>query len=102
MLQLRKCTRKMESYVEEYCYTGLVLQKQSWRDIFMAARKMTLEQSFEGIDNIINELQSGELTLEESFKKYEEGMKLIKNCNDAIDKVEKKLIVIENKQVEEV
>lgn len=68
----------------------------------MAARKMTLEQSFEGIDNIINELQSGELTLEESFKKYEEGMKLIKNCNDAIDKVEKKLIVIENKQVEEV
>lgn len=68
----------------------------------MAARKMTLEQSFEGIDNIINELQSGELTLEESFKKYEEGMKLIKNCNDAIDRVEKKLIVIENKQVEEV
>ena len=92
----------MESYVEEYCYAGFVLQKQSWRDIFMAARKMTLEQSFEGIDNIINELQSGELTLEESFKKYEEGMKLIKNCNDAIDRVEKKLIVIENKQVEEV
>lgn len=64
----------------------------------MAAKKLTLEESFEGIDSIIDELQSGELTLEESFKKYEQGMKLIKNCNDAIDKVEKKLIVIDSKQ----
>jgi len=26
---------------------------------------------------------------------YEEGMKLVKNCNDALDKVEKKLITID-------
>ena len=64
----------------------------------MAAKKLTLGESFEGIDSIIDELQSGELSLEESFKKYEQGMKLIKNCNDAIDKVEKKLIVIDSKQ----
>lgn len=61
----------------------------------MAAKKMTLEQSFENLDNIIGQLQGGELTLEESFKMYEEGMKLVKNCNDALDKVEKKLITIE-------
>ncbi len=61
----------------------------------MAAKKMTIEQSFEQLDSIIGQLQSGELTLEESFKKYEEGMKLVKNCNDIVDKVEKKLIVIE-------
>ena len=58
------------------------------------AKKITLEESFEALDGIIENLQSGELTLEESFKKYEEGMKLIKNCNDSIDKVEKKLLVI--------
>ncbi|MCI8771870.1 MAG: exodeoxyribonuclease VII small subunit [Lachnospiraceae bacterium] len=58
------------------------------------AKKVTLEESFEALDSIIEELQSGELTLEESFKKYEEGMKLIKSCNDSIDKVEKKLLVI--------
>ena len=39
----------------------------------MAAKKMTLEQSFENLDNIIGQLQGGELTLEESFKMYEEG-----------------------------
>lgn len=58
------------------------------------AKKLTLEESFDALDEIIGELQSGELTLEESFKKYEEGMKMIKNCNEAIDKVEKKLVVI--------
>ena len=45
------------------------------------AKKMTLEESFDALDGIIDELQGGELTLEESFKKYEEGMKLVKNCD---------------------
>ncbi|MBO5483885.1 MAG: exodeoxyribonuclease VII small subunit [Lachnospiraceae bacterium] len=58
-------------------------------------KKISLEESFEQLDEIIQELQGGDMTLEDSFKKYEEGMKLIKNCNDAIDKVEKKLIVLE-------
>lgn len=57
---------------------------------------MSLEECFEGLDDIIVELQSGELSLEDSFKKYEEGMKLIKKCTETIDKVEKKLIVVEN------
>lgn len=61
----------------------------------MAAKKMTLEQSFESLSSIIGQLHDGNLTLEESFKMYEEGMKLVKNCNDALDKVEKKLVIIE-------
>ncbi len=59
---------------------------------------MSLEECFEGLDDIIVELQSGELSLEDSFKKYEEGMKLIKKCTETIDKVERKLIVVENEQ----
>lgn len=58
------------------------------------AKKVTVEESFDALDEIISELQSGELTLEESFKKYEEGMKMIKGCSEAIDKVEKKLQII--------
>lgn len=58
------------------------------------AKKLSLEESFDALDGIIGCLQEGELTLEESFQKYEEGMKLLKNCNDAIDKVEKKLEII--------
>lgn len=62
----------------------------------MATKKVTLEESFGKLENIIDELQRGDMTLEESFKKYEEGMKLIKSCNASIDKVEKKLIVLDS------
>lgn len=61
-------------------------------------KKITIEESFASLDAIIGELQNGDLTLEESFQKYEEGMKLIKNCNTAIDKVEKKLEVINGEE----
>lgn len=58
------------------------------------AKKISLEESFDTLDEIIGDLQSGELSLEDSFQKYEEGMKLIKACSEAIDKVEKKLEII--------
>lgn len=60
------------------------------------AKKIILEESFEQLETIIEELEKGDMTLEDSFKKYEEGMKLIKNCSNSIDRVEKKLIVLEN------
>ena len=60
------------------------------------AKKISLEESFQKLETIITEMEDGDMTLEDSFKKYEEGMKLIKNCSDFIDRVEKKLIVLEN------
>lgn len=43
----------------------------------------------------LKKLESGESSLEESFQYYETGMKLVKFCNEKIDKVEKKMIVLE-------
>ena len=60
------------------------------------AKKVSLEESFEQLETIIEQMKTGDMTLEDSFKKYEEGMKLIKNCSNSIDRVEKKLIVLEN------
>ena len=57
------------------------------------AKKVSLEESFEQLETIIEQMKTGDMTLEDSFKKYEEGMKLIKNCSNSIDRVEKKLIV---------
>lgn len=65
------------------------------------AKKVSIEDSFEQLDELIDELQQGELSLEDSFKKYEEGMKLIKQCTETIDKVEKKLHVIEAQEESE-
>lgn len=60
------------------------------------AKKVSLEESFEQLETIIEQMKTGDMTLEDSFKKYEEGMKLIKNCSNSLDRVEKKLIVLEN------
>lgn len=61
----------------------------------MAKEANTLEQSFRKLNEIIERLENNETTLEDSFKLYNDGMKLLKQCNDSIDKVEKKIIVLE-------
>lgn len=62
------------------------------------AKKAGIEESFQELDKIVAALEGGELSLEESFKQYNAGMKLIQSCNEAIDKVEKKLIVLEEEE----
>jgi len=62
----------------------------------------TLEDSFKELDFMIQKLESREITLDESFKIYNEGMQLLKLCNDKIDTVEKKMIVLgENGELNE-
>ena len=53
------------------------------------AKEITLEQTFEKLEAVISRLEKEDMSLEESFKIYKEGIKLIQNCNDKIDKVEK-------------
>ena len=53
-----------------------------------------LEEAFEKLDVIVEELEKADISLEKSFSLYQEGMKLLKACNDIIDKVEKELIVL--------
>ena len=45
-------------------------------------RKMTVEETFEALDRLIDELESGDGSLEDAFRRYEEGMKLVKSCNE--------------------
>ncbi len=62
------------------------------------AKTKTLEESMAELEAVMNELEREDITLEESFSLYNTGMKLLKNCNDAIDKVEKKLIVLNEEE----
>lgn len=62
----------------------------------MAAKKeKTIEETFGELEEIIRKLENGESSLEESFQYYEAGVKLVKSCNEKIDKVEKRIIVLE-------
>jgi len=54
----------------------------------------SLESHLSGLEKIVSELENGELSLEESLKKFEEGVKLTKNCQQIIDDAEKRIKII--------
>ena len=49
-------------------------------------------------EDLIRQMENKETSLEESFKLYTAGMKLVKYCNDSLDKVEKKLIEVSEEE----
>ena len=58
----------------------------------MSKKNMTIEENFAKLEDTLALLESDEVTLEEAFAAYNEGMKLLKQCNDQIDKVEKQVL----------
>ena len=60
----------------------------------MGAKKeeTTLEEMLQNMDAHIRQLESDEISLEDSFHVYEKGMQLLKECNDKIDRVEKMVL----------
>ena len=56
---------------------------------------LTLEQTFAGLEEVIQKMERGDVTLEESFKLYHEGMDMLKSCNDKIDKIEKQMLILD-------
>ena len=58
-------------------------------------KKMTIEASFAKLDEMVRALESDEISLEDSFTLYEEGMKLLRDVNGRIDEVEKKIRKVE-------
>lgn len=60
----------------------------------MEEKKFNLEEAFDKLNKIIGDLEKSDISLESSFTLYQEGMQLLKACNDSIDKVEKELIIL--------
>ena len=54
-----------------------------------------LEEAFDRIEALLEKLQDKDVTLEESFGLYQEGMGLLKLCNENIDRVEKQMLQID-------
>ena len=46
------------------------------------------------LEKIVTELEKGELNLEESVKKFEQGINISKKCNDILEKAEKKITIL--------
>lgn len=59
----------------------------------------TFEKAMKQLEQIVQELESGDLPLEKAIKKFEDGVRLSKFCSEKLDETEKKItILLENKE----
>lgn len=55
-------------------------------------KQMSIEESFRKLQEILEKMEGEDITLEQSFACYEEGMKLVRYCNEKIEQVEHKVM----------
>ncbi len=60
----------------------------------MKEEKQTLEGAFDKLEEILEKMNDREVSLEDSFALYAEGTKLLKYCNEQLDMVEKRMLVL--------
>nr|MBL0716861.1 exodeoxyribonuclease VII small subunit [Desulfobacterales bacterium] len=56
--------------------------------------KQTFEQAISKLEQIVKDMETGDLPLEQTLKKFEEGVKLSKFCSIRLDETEKKITVL--------
>ena len=64
-------------------------------------KELTFEESLKRLEEIIDQLESGEIDLEKSVELYEKGMVLKNNCDEKLKKVELQIkkIKLENNKI---
>lgn len=65
--------------------------------------EMTFEDKIKLLEEIVKELESGDVPLDDAINKYTEAMKLAKDCSDKLSKVSEKVnkIMLENGKLED-
>ncbi|MCH5212845.1 MAG: exodeoxyribonuclease VII small subunit [Oscillospiraceae bacterium] len=54
----------------------------------------TFEDSMTELENVVSKLEAGDVTLDESLKLFEQGIKLAKSCRKKLDEAEKKVKIL--------
>jgi len=57
----------------------------------MAEKPVDFEKSLERLETLVEEMESGELALEQMIKHFEEGSKLVTLCSCKLNEVEQKI-----------
>jgi len=55
---------------------------------------VSIEQAMERLDKLVEEMESGELPLEKLITRYEEGVKLVRHCQEKLDAAEQRIKII--------
>ncbi len=64
----------------------------------MAKKKLTYKELMNKLEDIIENLETGELSVEESMEKYEEGVTLTKDLLEILNKAEEKVKIMKDQE----
>jgi len=56
--------------------------------------KKTFEQAMNQLEQIVQDLESGDMPLEKAIKKFEEGIELSRYCTEKLDESEKRITIL--------
>ena len=56
----------------------------------------SFEEKMVDLEKIVTELEKGDLNLDDSVSKFEEGIKISKECNKILEEAEKKITILLN------
>ena len=59
-------------------------------------KELNFEETMQELEKIVQELEKGDMNLDDTINKFEEGMKLSKSASDYLEKAEKKITVLIN------
>ncbi|MHC4321948.1 MAG: exodeoxyribonuclease VII small subunit [Planctomycetota bacterium] len=57
-------------------------------------KKLNFEISLKELEEIVEQLETNDLTLDETLAKYESGIKIYKQCYQTLEKAEKKINIL--------
>lgn len=57
-------------------------------------QSVNFENSLRSLEKLVNQLEQGDLSLEESLKAFETGIKLTRECNSKLDEAEQKISLL--------
>jgi len=57
----------------------------------MAGKAPTFEEALKQLETLADQIEKGEISLEESITKYEQGMKLVSQCRSILSKAEQRI-----------
>ena len=61
--------------------------------------EMKFEESLKKLEKIVDDLEKGDLSLDESLKKYQEGIELARQCSQRLESAKKKIdLLVKNKK----
>lgn len=83
---------KRQKFENDRKRSGQIIMAKKAESKEQKQAEFRLEDGFAKLEEIIAELEKEDISLEEAFQTYSEGMALLKSCNEQIDRVEKKVL----------